>query len=391
MSALVLFLNNGLASPMQLGVNIVGIFIATFIISSIVLKPVKALEVKVKELKTFDFSSDQVIYTKDELEIMSKDLGGFREQVRTAFLFLKGGTDDMASFTRHFGEISEKMATISQNISGAIEQIATGAVHQAEETEGAVGILSDNIDILNNLAHAETESKIKLESSIVNIKSSYQETLDVAQKLKSLKEVYSTLDQQGRDLAQNVNEIMGIINTVSNVADQTNLLALNAAIEAARAGELGRGFAVVAEEVRKLAVESKGAVGTVTQNLEGFTGDVNALISNMHMQFKHLEESIWTLEKVVEDNMNSTQEVSTTADEITVLIDALANASKKISDVVQNMDSLAAIAEENSASSEEMSASVTEFSDKISEFVGYIKQLEQLTELFRTELKQYKV
>ena len=67
-------------------------------------------------------------------------------------------------------------------------------------------------------------------------------------------------------------EVVGIIQTIEQIADQTNLLALNASIEAARAGELGKGFAVVAGEIGKLADESSKAANT-TRDLIGVSID----------------------------------------------------------------------------------------------------------------------
>lgn len=64
-------------------------------------------------------------------------------------------------------------------------------------------------------------------------------------------------------LSRATDEIVGIIDTISNVARQTNLLALNATIEAARAGEAGKGFAVVASEVKSLSVETSRAADDI--------------------------------------------------------------------------------------------------------------------------------
>jgi methyl-accepting chemotaxis protein len=58
---------------------------------------------------------------------------------------------------------------------------------------------------------------------------------------------------------------------------------------------------------------------------------------------------------------------------------------------VDNLHSLAAIAEENSASSEEMSASITDYSGRIKELTGYIAGLKDLSEKFRNQLKKYAI
>ena len=71
--------------------------------------------------------------------------------------------------------------------------------------------------------------------------------------INQLEDVISNTSTSLTDLAQEADNIGGILDVIREIADQTNLLALNAAIEAARAGEQGRGFSVVADEVRNLA------------------------------------------------------------------------------------------------------------------------------------------
>ena len=89
-------------------------------------------------------------------------------------------------------------------------------------------------------------------------------------------------------MTQMMDEIVGIIDTISNFARQTNLLALNAAIEAARAQEAGKGFALIASEIRKLAMEAGTATGKVSAlldrsraQLDGFSDDARA--ANRHV------------------------------------------------------------------------------------------------------------
>jgi len=73
------------------------------------------------------------------------------------------------------------------------------------------------------------------------------------------------------------------------------------------------------------------------------------------------------------------------------MVDKLFAEAEQLSKVFDNVQSLAAIAEQNSASSEEMSANVTAYSNKIKELMDYIQQLEELTISFQAQLKGYRI
>ncbi|MFA5537170.1 MAG: heme NO-binding domain-containing protein, partial [Bacillota bacterium] len=238
-----LLTNGGFQPEILLPTSIV--FFSSLIFSTIFTLPLNFIKKNINQLTALDFVNRVDLSSFDALEELDKSLTELSANIKKDLIFLKGGTDDLHSFTAKFAEIAGHMSGVSDEISNIVHQVSEGAYYQAQETEKSVEILTNNVDNLNTLAEKELDTKNNLEAAVQNILLSYEEIQKVADYLLITRNQFSQVNQQGNDLARQVEGIMEIVTTVEGIAEQTNLLALNAAIEAARAGEQGRGFAVV--------------------------------------------------------------------------------------------------------------------------------------------------
>ncbi len=161
--------------------------------------------------------------------------------------------------------------------------------------------------------------------------------------------------------------------------------------EAASAGEAGRGFSVVAEEVRKLADNSKQSVNTINASLEDFITGVNCMVEQVSDQFDALDAGVNTMNSVTNKSRKATQSVAKVSRNIAEMSHQLSVETTKISGVFENMNTLAAIAEENSATSEIMSANVRQFSSQIIDLMGNIHELEKVVLFNKKELEKFKL
>ncbi|PUU88340.1 MAG: methyl-accepting chemotaxis sensory transducer [Halanaerobium sp.] len=368
-----------------------GMGVVLALISRILISPIKAIDAELSKIEDLNLDDENRLKTADDFENLFEKLRQIKSKLREDILFLKGGTDDMHNFTEDFVELAEDMEDVSDSISTVVDEVAQGAQAQAQETEESAYIVNQNVEEIEKLAAAGQESRDNLENAVKNIRTSTQAVVDVNQRISGVRSAFASVNQLGQQLSEKIETIMEIVDTVEDIAGQTNLLSLNASIEAARSSDNGRGFTVVAEEVRELAEESQQAVEIIRKNLGEFTEHVETLSSSISEQFSNLEASNQALEEVAESSNSATNDIESATDQVVDIVSSLNEETKKIREVIENFNNLAAIAQENSASSEEMSASVNSYSEKIKEMTGYIEQMEDLTENFRSNLKDYNV
>lgn len=365
--------------------------VAASIGTYLLIRPKNMIEETIKQINSHNYNEDSDIETDDFFQDIFKLLKGYKEVIKADFVEFKGVTDEMNNFVNNINTISDTMKVTSDEIAGVVEQVANGAVSQAQNTEGTALALNDNVQMLKRIVDNENINKEELEKAIEKINNSYENVQKTSTNILDTLEKFQGVKNKGLNLQGRANDITDIVLIVSQISEQTNLLALNASIEAARAGEQGRGFAVVAEEVRKLAEQTKTAVEDINSNLVEFVGDIKDLVNSIGNQYDVLESETNSLEMVKEISYEANKSIQTVSSSMIKTIDELNKEANSIASIYENIESLAAIAEENSASSEEVSASVNSYTNELRKLVDNIDKFQKITQIFKGELVKYKI
>ena len=284
---------------------------------------------------------------------------------------------------------TEMIFNTVQQVDQAVQDMADGAMSQADETQKA----TENIVLMGSMIEENSMEMEELNKTAEGMYSSSEvaaRTLDTMEEVnRKAQNAIDLIYEQTNTTNESAMKIKAATTLITSIAEETNLLSLNAAIEAARAGEQGRGFAVVAEQIQKLAEESNESAKQIGQIIALLMTDSEKAVQTMSEVKQVMEDQNENVGMTKEQFEEMHGGIAKTIEGIRSIADKMEkidNTRINVVDIVQNLTSLA---QENAAGTEESSASVTEVGEHMSAITQKSGELRKIADDLQKEMEVF--
>lgn len=344
-------------------------------------KPIVTLNGIAQRLADGDLNVDVSISANNEIgelsESIRKTVGRLKEyivyieEISTVLKEMADGKLRITLKNDYKGEFSllrDAMENISESMSDVILKIHEGANHVSAGSDELANVsqsLAEGATMqsmaVQNLADIANRIVESVEENRTNAENAANEMTQVTAMMKQNQTLMDEMMEAMVKIQETSQEVVGIIQTIEEIADQTNLLSLNASIEAARAGESGKGFAVVAGEIGKLADDSSTAASTTKQLIEVSMQQIekgNQLANDVLDSLKKAVEAFAQVDDMMEQTAKQAVEQANDMQKI----------RKGVEEISQGVVDNSAIAQEGSATSQELAAQATNLKEMIDKF-----------------------
>ncbi len=287
---------------------------------------------------------------KDEIAHIATRFNQLLQMLQTSFAELThigqavgGHASEVASSSVQMSQAVEQVSESTSSMSAAVEQMTVSVNHVADRSAQA------------DQSAREAGEEASLGASIIN---------DTIGMIRSTSDSVKLAASQIGKLEEKTTSIGTVVGVIKDIAEQTNLLALNAAIEAARAGELGRGFAVVADEVRKLAERTAQSTQEITGTVSSMQNDANQTVVSMQAVVTQVETGMEAANRATEAIQRILDRTGGTVGQIAEISHSMREQSMASTNIAQQIERVAQMAEESHSSSQNNSATAASLNEQ---------------------------
>ncbi|MFN7250372.1 MAG: methyl-accepting chemotaxis protein [Anaerobacillus sp.] len=370
------------------GILIILIPSSILIIRSIV-RSVSRLQTGAKIIGDGDLTYRVDERSKDEMGELAKAFNQMSEKVQSSFSIVRKVSGDLSNSSVNLEKISKETLLQTEEVSEAIEQIASGAHSQAQDVDFSSQTLTTMLEQVYEANQSAQKINEQVDSSLHSGKDGLQAAHDLGQTSVEFINLAHVLVDNVEKVTDYSVQIGDIVSIIEKLSDSTNLLALNASIEAARAGDHGRGFAVVANEVKVLAEKSKQEANHIHDVISEMNSQMQQLAVGAHSLDQYSVKQKDAVNKTVssiEAILKQIELIASFTSEIHVTLGNLSNSSK---DVGEKMQNISAASEEFAATSEEVAASSEDQITTVLQVSESAKELNELAKALTEEIKKF--
>lgn len=342
-----------------------GLIMAICIFASVffaymIVRLIKKLNSKVKEVQSGDLTVNVDINRTDEVGSLSASFKKMIENMSSMIHSIRNHTEDAIRDVDSLNSNVDISNKATEEITKIVSEIASGAAKQVENVDqvedsmehvfSEIETITKNIDSVNQAS----------DLSIKDMQEASDKINNSVQQINLVNDTVETTASMMKKLEEKFQEVLSFSDSVSAIATKTNLLALNASIEAASAGEHGKGFAVVAGEIKNLAKQSSEASKKINELISAVQEEIrnsSDAIGNGVVQARNGVNVMSQVELQLDKLSNSNQKINTRIKEIAQAINSIEQDSKN---VLERTSLLAEIARELSAGTQQTSAETEE-------------------------------
>ncbi|RXT04326.1 methyl-accepting chemotaxis protein [Ammoniphilus sp. CFH 90114] len=372
-------------------VSILVAIVIAFLITRGITRPIHRLMGVMKQVETGNLNVRVQVTSRDEVGQLSLSFNTMIDQIGSIVEGVKGSSRTLQQSMLSIKNDASVVQEASAEITKAINEVASGSSHQAQDIQSGAEVASVLADKIKTVIDTVQVTHGATEESVKHGKQGQQIVEELTDNSKQSTDYLHQVVRNIADLDQESEKITQIVQLITNIADQTNLLALNASIEAARAGDAGRGFAVVASEIRKLAEQVQTAskeIGVIIgltrdkmKTVTNQTGEVQGLYEKQETMIDRTQKAFEAIQHSLLENQKKLYQLNQEAQEMEGQKNAILALMKNISSISQ----------QSAASCEEVASTTLSQSELMGAFIGQIRSMEIEVIALMENVKRFEV